>query len=298
LAPVSIAVPLGKHQHQRIQRVVGVRGRAAGPSPLELLATTTRRGCRPISLAGSGAELATELGRAGRLNLTHRRARGPIRTRAPAVEDLDVPEMPAGCPPGSRRSPPCPLRLVPPDRNVNGTPWAAENGRTAGPDLRRVHRGDYHARGESEVRGVMAQPQPVRRPASDLPRTTPRARTQTRLAKPAEDSGSVRVDLRCSFSQHSCAFEVGLLRTTACLRIGTEFIRRRPSIPGPGWTAGRPTRTCLAAGPKLHPNHLAEQFTLPAFDADHGGGDRQVLRRDHLAQHPTGGVGGGQPGRG
>ena len=185
--------------------------------PLELLATTPPS-VQAISLAGSGPELAAEPGQPG-VDLTHRRARADPHPGA-AVEDLDVPEVPPGV-----------------HQDAVGHRLAAQAG-AAGPerhrhtlgrrdgeqpaDLGRVDRGGDRARGQREVRGVMAQRQPVGRPAADLPRTA--QRRPSAASNAGGDSGSVAADLRCSF--HSCSFAVdacGLSRTTACLRIGTEF---------------------------------------------------------------------------
>ena len=161
----------GQHQHQRIQRVVGVGDRAAG-HPAGVVGHHTAEGAG--DLAGRiRAELATEPGQPG-VDLTHRRAGADPHPGA-AVEDLDVPEVPPGV-----------------HQDAVGHRLAAQAG-AAGPerhrhalgrrdgeqpaDLGRVGRGGDHARGESEVRGVMAQRQPVGRPAADLPRTS-QGRTQ------------------------------------------------------------------------------------------------------------------------
>ena len=82
----------GQHQDQRIQRVVGVRDRAAGHAAGVVGHDTAERAG---DLAGRvGAELATEPGQPG-VDLPHRGA-GADPDPGAAVEDLDVPEVPAG----------------------------------------------------------------------------------------------------------------------------------------------------------------------------------------------------------
>ena len=61
----------------------------------------------------------------------------------------------------------CPLRLVPPDRNVIGTPCAAETANSR-PTSAASAGCRHRAGGQREVRGVMAHGQPVGCPAAQL----------------------------------------------------------------------------------------------------------------------------------
>ena len=82
----------GQHQHQRVQRVVGVGHRAAG-HPAGVVGNHTAE--RAGDLAGRvGPELAARAGQPG-VHLAHGRA-GADPHPVAAVQDLDVPEVPPG----------------------------------------------------------------------------------------------------------------------------------------------------------------------------------------------------------
>ena len=161
-APVSIDGAAGQHQDQRIDGVVGVGDRPAG-HPAGVVGDDTAQ--RAGDLAGRvGTELAPEPGQPG-VDLAHGGARTDPDPGA-AVEDLDVPEVPAGVhqdPVGDRL--PAQAGAAGPEGHRH--PLGGRHGEQPA-DVGGVLGRDHGARGEREMRGVVAQGEPVGGPAADL----------------------------------------------------------------------------------------------------------------------------------
>ena len=113
--------PARQHQHQRLEGVVGVLGGAAG-HPAGVVGHDTADGAG--TLAGRvRPELASVAGPAAGSPAARWRPGPPAPARPPSSTS-----MPRKCRRVSARIPSltaCPDRLVPPDRKVSGTPWAA-----------------------------------------------------------------------------------------------------------------------------------------------------------------------------
>ena len=142
-APVSMTVPLGSTSDQRLQRRVGVRPGAAGHAAGVV-------GHHPADGAGRlagrvGAELAPV--RASRAFTWRTVAPGCTRTRAPSSSTSTSRK----CRRTSTSTPSVtawPLRLVPPERKVSGTPLRA-GGPQQPADLGGRARGDHGLRGRA-----------------------------------------------------------------------------------------------------------------------------------------------------
>ena len=141
-APVSMTLPARQHQDQRLQRAVGVELRTAGHAAGVVgdhAADGAGRLARRVR-----AEPAPVRGQPG-VHLAHRRA-GLHPDPGAVVQDLHLAEVPPGVDQYAAETA-WPLRLVPPDRNVSGTPAGPRPG--AAPRARSAPAGATTACGTS-----------------------------------------------------------------------------------------------------------------------------------------------------